>query len=100
MGGQKGTCESMCTCVCHRLHFCIPTAESFFFFMKCNLHFFVAMSTKSFTLSTPKATSALSSLITFSLLKHYTKQQKKSLSSSWLPARTCESARWEMVAVL
>lgn len=70
-----------------------------FFFIKCNLHFFVAMSMKSFTLSIPKATSTLSFLITYFLLKHYTKQQKKSLSSSRLPARTHESARQETVAV-
>lgn len=55
--------------------------------------FFVALSVKSFTLSTPKATSSLFSLIAFSLLKHYT-QQQKSLSSSWLPARSVRAACW------
>lgn len=64
--------------------------------MKCNLRFFVAMSAKSSALSIPKAASTLSSLITFSLLKHYTEQQKKPLSISWLPAPWY---LWEMVAV-
>lgn len=98
MDGQKGTCVSMRTCVCV-IDFTFAFQQQIFFLMKCDLHFFVATSTKSFTLSIPKATSTLSSLIAFSLLKHYTKQQKKSLSSSCLPARTCESARREMVAV-
>lgn len=88
----------MCLCVCvSGIDFVFALQQKkvlFHFFMKYNLHFFVAMSVKSFTLSIPKVTSTLSSLITYFILKCYTKQQKKSAAGCQLVPVKVLGGRW------